>query len=413
MPKYFTKEMKKDYTIVVPTMLPIHFGIIQKVLEQYGYHLDFYEGDTKDMITEGLKNVHNDLCYPAIIVIGQLMAALKSGKYDPNKTALMITQTGGGCRASNYIHLLRKALKNSGYEDVPVISVNMSGLEKHPGFKLTLPLIGKCILAMFYGDLIMWVSNQCKPYEKVKGTTQAVIDYWVEQLADLSHTPEFLNTKKMYRKILKTFEDIPKKVVEKVKVGIVGEIYVKYAPMGNNHLEDFLMHEGAEVVMSGVADFMMYCFSNKQVDKELYGHKGFGAVLSQVGYHTLHHMQKNMIKCIKQYSTFRPPTDFSKVKQLAKDFMGLGIKMGEGWLLTAEILELIESGVANVVCAQPFGCLPNHIVGKGMIRKIKEIYPNSNIVAIDYDPSSAKVNQENRIKLMLATGMENIVLKNA
>lgn len=413
MPRYFTKEMKKDYTIVVPTMLPIHFGIIKKVLAQYGYHIDFYEGDTKDMVTEGLKNVHNDLCYPAIIVIGQLMAALKSGKYNPDQTALMITQTGGGCRASNYIHLLRKALKNSGYEQVPVISLNMSGLEKHPGFKLTLPLLHKCVLAMFYGDLIMWISNQCKPYEKVKGTTQAVIDYWIEELANKAHTLAFSNTKKMYKKILESFEAVPRKKEQKVKVGIVGEIYVKYAPMGNNHLEDFLLAEGTEVVMSGVADFMMYCFTNKTVDKMLYQHKGIGTVVSKIGYKTLHHMQAQMIEAIKQYSSFRPPTDFNQVKQLAKDFMGLGIKMGEGWLLTAEILELLESGVNNVVCAQPFGCLPNHIVGKGMMRKIKQMYPDANIVAIDYDPSSAKVNQENRIKLMLATGMDRLMVKNA
>ena len=413
MPKLFTEEMKKDYTIIAPTMLPIHFGMIKKVLAQYGYHLEFYEGDTKEMITEGLKNVHNDLCYPAIIVIGQLMAALKSGKYDPNKTALMITQTGGGCRASNYIHLLRKALKNSGYDQVPVISVNMSGLEKHPGFKLTPGLIGKCVLAMWYGDLIMWVSNQCRPYEKIKGTTQAVIDHWVDYLAEVSSTPKFLGMTKMAKQILQEFDAIPKKVVERVKVGIVGEIYVKYAPMGNNHLEDFLIQEGAEVVMAGLSDFMMYCFSNKKIDHDLYGHNGWVLIGSQVGYKYIHYMQKKMIKCIKNYSSFRVPTDFEKVKALVQKFMGVGVKMGEGWLLTAEMLELVESGVENVICAQPFGCLPNHIVGKGMMRKIKEVYPNSNIVAIDYDPSSAKVNQENRIKLMLANGLESIHLKNA
>ncbi|MEG0578717.1 MAG: 2-hydroxyacyl-CoA dehydratase [Niameybacter sp.] len=413
MPKLFTKAMKKDYTIIAPTMLPIHFGMIKKVLASYGYHLEFYEGDTGAMIHEGLKNVHNDLCYPAILVIGQLMAALKSGKYDPHKTALMITQTGGGCRASNYIHLLRKALKKSGYEDVPVISVNMSRLERHPGFKLTPVLIGKCVLAMWYGDLIMWISNQCKPYETVKGTTQAVIDRWVNELAELSGTPKFLKTTQVARQILKEFDAIPKKMVQRVKVGIVGEIYVKYAPMGNNHLEDFLIQEDAEVVMAGLSDFMMYSFSNKKIDHDLYGHKGFSIIATQIGYKFLHHMQKKMIHCIERYSPFRPPTDFEKVKEMASSFMGIGIKMGEGWLLTAEMLELIESGVENVICAQPFGCLPNHIVGKGMMRKLKETYPESNIVAIDYDPSSAKVNQENRIKLMLANGLENIHLKNA
>lgn len=413
MYRLFTEEMKKDYTIIAPTMLPIHFGMIKQIMLQYGYHMDFYEADTAEMIKEGLKNVHNDLCYPAIIVIGQLMAALKSGQYDPHKTALMITQTGGGCRASNYIHLLRKALKNSNYEDVPVISVNLSGLEKHPGFKLTPFLMGKCLLAMWYGDLIMWISNQCKPYEVTEGDTQKVIDYWVEHLALISGTPQFLRIKHNYKAILDDFEAIPKHHVEKVKVGIVGEIYVKYSPLGNNHLENFLIHEGAEVVMAGLGDFMMYCFSNREVDAKLYGRKGIGVLASKLGYLYLHHAQKKMIKCIKHYSHFRVPTDFEKVKKLAKNFIGLGVKMGEGWLLTAEMLELIESGVHNVICTQPFGCLPNHIVGKGMMRKIKEEYPQSNIVAIDYDPSSAKVNQENRIKLMLANGMQNIHLKNA
>ena len=413
MYKLFTKEMKKDYMIIAPTMLPIHFGIIKQVMGQYGYHMDFYEDDTAKMIKEGLRNVHNDLCYPAIIVIGQLMAALKSGKYDPNKTALMITQTGGGCRASNYIHLLRKALKNSNYEQVPVISLNLSGLEAHPGFKLTPFLAGKCLLAMWYGDLIMWVSNQCKPYEIKQGDTQKVIDYWVDWLAALSNTSQFLRVQKNYKAILRSFEAIPRHHVEKVKVGIVGEIYVKYSPLGNNHLEDFLIQEGAEVVMSGVGDFMMYCFSNREIDAKLYGHRGIGVLTSKISYIYLHHAQKKMIKCIKKYSKFRVPTDFKKVKELAKDFVGLGVKMGEGWLLTAEMLELIESGVHNVICTQPFGCLPNHIVGKGMMRKIKQEYPESNIVAIDYDPSSAKVNQENRIKLMLANGMRSIHLKNA
>ena len=411
--KVFTKEMKKDYTIIAPTMLPIHFGIIKEVLRQYGYKLDFYEGTTEQMLKEGLKSVHNDLCYPAVIVIGQLMAALKSGEFDPDKTALMITQTGGGCRASNYIHLLRKALKKGGYEQVPVISVNASGLERHPGFKLTPALLGKCLIAMWYGDLIMWVSNQCKPYELNKGDTQKVSDHWVSYLADISSTPKFLQIKRQYKAILRDFEAIPKHHVEKIKVGIVGEIYVKYSPLGNNHLEDFLIREGAEVVMAGVGDFMMYCLSNREIDARLYGRCGIGVLTCKLGYHYLHHAQRKMIKCIKRFSHFKAPTDFEKVKKLASDFMGLGVKMGEGWLLTAEMLELLESGVQNVICTQPFGCLPNHIVGKGMMRKIKEIYPESNIVAIDYDPSSAKVNQENRIKLMLANGMQNVHLKNA
>lgn len=401
-PVLFTKDMKKHYTILAPTMLPIHFGIIRGIMKQYGYHIEFFEGDTNVIIEEGLKCVHNDICYPAMLVIGQLIAALKSGRYDTDHTALMITQTGGGCRASNYIYLLRKALRNSGLGHVPVISLNLSGLEKHPGFRLTPPLLVKLVFSLYYGDMLMWIYNQCLPYEKVKGETKKVLDKWMNHLISICNSPKFFFKNYYYKKILEDFEGISKVSQDKVRVGIVGEIYMKYSPLGNNHLEDFLVEEGAEVVMSGVSDFMMYCLYNTQIDKALYGTKGKVVWLTQMAYKYLYSQQRKFISAVKRYSKFRIPTDFEKLKELGEGYIGLGVKMGEGWLLTAEMAELMESGTYNIVCTQPFGCLPNHIVGKGMIRKIKERFPESNIVPIDYDPSATRINQENRIKLMLA-----------
>ncbi|MGL4344469.1 MAG: hypothetical protein ACRCTE_04660 [Cellulosilyticaceae bacterium] len=398
----FTKAMKKDYTILAPDMLPIHFKIVSKIMKDYGYQLVFCEGNRAEIVQEGLKMTHNDICYPAMLVVGQMLHTLKTGGYDPHKTALIMTQTGGGCRASNYIHLIRKALKNSHMEYVPVVSANLSGLEDHPGFKITIGLALKLVVAMFYGDLLMLLGNQCKPYEKVRGETQLKIDYWIDTLATWSHKPSFLHTQQMYRRIVGDFETLERILVPKPKVGIVGEIYMKYSPLGNNFLEDYLLQEGAEVVMSGVSDFVMYCLNHTSVDLDLYGKKSMGGVFARIGYRYMNKEQQRMISVIREHGVFRAPTEFEEVKRLGQQYIGLGVKMGEGWLLTAEMVELIHQGVSNIVCAQPFGCLPNHIVGKGMVRKIKEHYPEANITAIDFDPSESKVNQENRIKLMLA-----------
>lgn len=398
----FTKEMKKSYTILAPSMLPIHFKIIAKIMEDYGYNIVFCEGDRGAIVQEGLKSTHNDICYPAMLVVGQMLNELKSGKYESSQTALIMTQTGGGCRASNYIYLIRKALQNSKMAYVPVISANLSQLEEHPGFEITLGLGVKLVAAMFYGDLLMQLGNQCRPYERKSGETDETIEKWINQLATWSKKISFLDTAKLYKRIISDFKMISLTNETKPRVGIVGEIYMKYSPLGNNFLESYLLEEGAEVVMSGLSDFMMYCLYHSKVDQTLYGEKGWKNWLAKVGYHYIHWEQRKLIRVIKETSDFRAPTDFEKVKALGEQYVGLGVKMGEGWLLTAEMLELIEGGVNNIVCAQPFGCLPNHIVGKGMLRKIKEHYPEANITAIDFDPSESKVNQENRIKLMLA-----------
>ena len=400
----FTKEMKKDYTVLIPTMLPMHLKMVSKVLSYYGYKTEVLENMGKPVIDTGLKYVHNDTCYPAILVIGQFINALQSGRYDTDKVALVFFQTGGGCRASNYVSLLRKSLKKAGLSHVPVIALSMVGIETHPGFKLDLFKLHKMIYAVLYGDLLMCLANQVKPYEKVKGETEKLVEKWVDTLSDQLVRGRFSykKIKKNYISIVEEFAAVEVKKEEKVKVGIVGEIFVKYSPLGNNNLEKFLYEEGAEVVVPGMLDFLMYCLSNPVKDSELYGNKKFTAFASGIGYKFLLSKQQDIIDIINKNGRFLPPTSFEKVKSFAEGYIGRGTKMGEGWLLTAEMLELAHEGVKNIICTQPFGCLPNHICGKGMMKPIKEKNPDVNIVAIDYDAGATAVNQENRIKLMLA-----------
>ena len=398
----FTKAMKKTHTILIPQMLPIHFDLLAKVFRQAGYKAEILNTNHGAIAEEGLRSVHNDTCYPALLVIGQFIDALKSGKYDLDRTALLITQTGGGCRASNYIYLLRKALEKNGFNHVPVISLNFSGLKSN-GFKLNLRTLIKCVFALVYGDFLMCLFNQCVPYELEEGATKRVVDRWVETLLDQMEGPLFVRVAQNYRAMLKDFADIPMdRGRQTVKVGIVGEIYVKYAPLGNNNLEEYLVSEGAEVINSGLLDFCLYCVYNCIFDKELYGTGGARYYAMKIAAKYMVGKQRQMIREIGSHAVFTPPADFSKVIEMCRGYIGHGVKMGEGWLLTAEMLELIHSGVGNIVSAQPFGCLPNHIVAKGMIRKIKDNFPLANITAIDYDPGASRINQENRIKLMLA-----------
>lgn len=409
IPKHpvFTEEMKKDYTILIPTMLPRHFKIMIGIMKSYGYKAELLENMGQDVITEGLKYVHNDTCYPAQLVIGQMIDALNSGKYDKNKVALMITQTGGGCRASNYIHLLRKALEKAGYGYIPVISLNFSGLEKESSFKMTLPILHRFLYAICYGDLLMNLVNQTKPYELNKGDAEALADEWTERLTleMAKGKVSRRNAKKNYELIVEDFAKIPKGGSPKPRVGIVGEIFVKFSPLGNNNLEDFLVSEGAEVVVPGLLDFCLYVLYNGIIDRKLYGrNKGFAFAFKLV-IKFFESYQMDLIKAIQKEGSFNAPMPFCEVPPLTEGIIGMGVKMGEGWLLTAEMIELIHEGAMNIVCTQPFGCLPNHIAGKGMMKPIKEKYPEANIVAIDYDSGATKINQENRIKLMLSTAI--------
>ncbi len=403
----FTKEMKRDYTILVPTMLPIHFKLISNVLVSYGYKVDFLEEVDGDIKESGLRLVHNDTCYPALLVIGQLINAVESGRYDKHKIALLITQTGGGCRASNYIYLLRKALKKAGYGYIPVISLNFGGLEKHSGFKITVPMLYRMLYCAFYGDLMMLMANQCRPYEKEEGVTDRTVKKWVDiLLEESSHaaTMRYSHVKKNYRLIADDFARIlGDNRRDKVKVGVVGEIYVKFSPLGNNNLESFLLKEGVEPVVPGFVDFCMYCVYNGIIDYDLYRIRPFKAFGSKLLYKYLLGKQRYIRRLMQEhYPRFMPMADFDETHQRVKGYIGMGAKMGEGWLLTAEMLELISEGVNNIICTQPFGCLPNHIAGKGMMKPIKERNPGVNIVAIDYDPGATAINQENRIKLMLS-----------
>ena len=403
----FTKEMKEEYTILVPQMLPIHFEFLVRALRLDGYNVEIINTTHREIIEQGLKHVHNDICFPAMLVIGQMLDALKSGKYDEHRTALMITQTGGGCRASNYIHLLRKGLKKAGLEHVPVISLNLSGLEKNSGFKLNLNLLRRLIYSCVYGDILMWLSNNCRAYEINKGDTDRLLNTWIERISN-----EFRDTSRLNRKhirenmeaIVQDFAALPRTSEVKPRVGVVGEIYVKYAPLGNNNLEKFLEAEGAEVIVPGILDFLIFKTDNRVEDVNLYGDTYIKKIVAGMLKRYLMDYQDIMRECIASASDrFEVPSGYEDIKRSVKGYLGVGNKMGEGWLLTGEMLELIESGVNNIVCTQPFGCLPNHIVGKGMIRAIRENHPDSNIVAIDYDPGTAPANQENRLKLMLAT----------
>lgn len=406
----FTPEMKQTHTILVPTMLPMHFRMIINILRVNGYQADLLETSGPQIAETGIKYVHNDTCYPAILVIGQFIDALQSGKYDPHKVALMISQTGGGCRASNYISLLRKALDKAGFGYVPVLSFNVVGLEKNSGFKLTFGMLHRMLYAVLYGDLLMSLKNQCEPYEVHAGEAEALAQKWTDKLTleQNEGRVSYKKVKENYRAILREFSAIECREEKRVKVGIVGEIFVKYSPLGNNNLENFLLSEGAEVVVPGLTDFALYCVYNGMVDHKLYGHHKVSVIGYRLAFKLLTGKQDDLIKIVREESRFAPPGAFKHTCTLTRDYLNVGVKMGEGWLLTAEMLELAESGVNNIVCTQPFGCLPNHIVGKGMMKPIKARNPGVNIVAIDYDPGATRINQENRIKLMLANAKENV-----
>ncbi len=401
----FTKEMISEYTILAPNMLPIHFNIVLQFMRDRGYTVDLLTENGPEVAETGLKYVHNDMCYPAILVIGQFMRAIESGKYDPHKVALIYFQTGGGCRASNYIFLLRKALAKAGYGYVPVISISFDSLEEHPGFKLDVPTWYKLLYGFMYADLIMALCEQVRPYEKNKGEAKALADSLSgEVAAHMRGGVGGRRSEKLMKSIVARFAAVEQdRSVKKPRVGIVGEIYVKFSPLGNNSLGDFLVENGAEVVLPGLMNFMLYCVYNKVEDYKLYRKGGWLAYKgAQIAYKFLSAKQAKTAKIIEESGVFRAAESFDEVVAIAEKCIGRGCKMGEGWLLPAEMLSLAEHGTPNIVCAQPFGCLPNHICGKGMMKPIKEHYPNANIIAVDYDASASRVNQENRIKLMLA-----------
>ena len=400
----FTPEMKVTHTILIPDMLPWHFDLLVHVMRREGYKVEVLHNEGRAVIDEGLKHVHNDTCFPALCVIGQYLDALKSGKYDPARTAVLITQSGGGCRASNYIPLIRKAMAAE-FPQVPVLSLNFSGLEKGNSLQLSLGSFLRLAYAIFYGDLIMTCFNQTKPYEREEGSCARVRAQCVEEMKRALDGGGYKHLKRCARRILAAFSAVPVTGEKKIKVGIVGEIYVKYSPLGNSHLEEFLLAEGCEPVVPALMDFILYCVINNVNDARLYNKGKKTAWMFALTYKWMYGRQKKLIALMKK-TRFEPLHDFEHLRGYADKVISQGVKMGEGWLIPAEMAALAASGTGNIVCAQPFGCLPNHIAGKGAVRAVKQFFPDVNIVPVDYDPSATRVNQENRIKLMLSAARE-------
>lgn len=402
----FTQEMKATHKLLVPQMAPIHFKIIMDAIAQEGYDIEVLQNDGPGVVREGLQYVHNDACYPALVVIGQFIDALKTGRYDPDKTALILTQTGGGCRASNYVHLLRKALVKAGFPQIPVASINFSNLERNSGLRFTLPLLLKALAGCYYGDALMALSNQIRPYETERGEADRRVAAWQSRVSEAFTKGRGTGKRDMQRTfhdMAEDFASIPVKRRPTYKVGIVGEIFVKYSPLGNNNLEAFLGSEDCEVNVPGLTGFVQYCIANYPQTIRLYGgNTALRGVLERLLQFTI--SREEMLRDALVTNGLKAPCQFAKTMEIAERFIGMGTKMGEGWLLTGEMAELMESGYPNVICAQPFGCLPNHIVGRGMTAKIRAAYPSANIVSIDYDPGATRVNQENRIRLMLSSG---------
>ena len=407
----FTREMRKDYTILCPQMSPIHFSLLEPAFRASGYHIEVLPNDNKQAVDTGLKYVNNDACYPSLMVVGQIMDAILSGRYDTNKLAVIITQTGGGCRASNYIGFIRRALKKAGYEHIPVISANLSGLEGNPGFKLSLPLILRGIYGVVFGDIFMKCTYRLRPYEAVPGSVNAMHEKWQKVcIRFLSNGyPSRRKFKKLCRDIIADFDtNIELLNVKKPRVGVVGEILVKFLPAANNHLVELLESEGAEAVVPDLLDFLNYCFYNQNFKVEKLGFAKKKAALANLGIKALEWFRAPASEAFAKSRHFTPPVRIEKLGRMASDIVSLGNQTGEGWFLTGEMLELIHSGASNIVCTQPFACLPNHVVGKGVIKELRRLYPKANIVAIDYDPGASEVNQLNRIKLMLSTANKNL-----
>lgn len=405
----YTKKMKeKNYTILCPQMSPIHFQFIEEAMRSSGYNFVVLPAVDKNAIDQGLKYVNNDACYPCILVVGQMMNALKNGEYDLNRTALIITQTGGGCRATNYIALIRKALKDAGMEQVPVISVNLAGIESNPGFKITIPLAKRVIMAALYGDLLMRVLYRVRPYEKEKGSANFLYQKWVKQCKKNIWNLSKKEFKKNVHSIVKEFDELEINDFKKPKIGLVGEILVKFHPTANNQIVNIIENEGGEAVMPDLIDFFLYCFYNAHFKETNFEGSHLNTFACQFGINLIEFLRKDIVYELNSSNRFQAPERIEKKAKRANKIISLGNQTGEGWFLTGEMLELIESGCPNIVCMQPFACLPNHITGKGVIKAIKKEYPMSNIVAIDYDPGTSEVNQLNRIKLMFSTAQKNI-----
>lgn len=408
--KIFTKEMRKDYTILCPQMAPIHFELLETAMQTAGYNLVLLRECTQKTVETGLKYVNNDACYPSILVTGQMIEALQSGKYDPDKTALIMSQTGGGCRATNYIGFIRKALKDAGFPNIPVISFNVVGMEKVPGFKLTLPLLEKLLRGVLYADLLQKMLTKNRAYEKNKGETQALFDKWMARCKELIKKSNSKQFKQSIYDIVDDFEKIELDTsIVKPKVGIVGEVLIKYHPFGNNFVSDLLEKEGAEVVLPDFMGFVKFMATHKVTFNKLLKTTPTIAKISKAAINLIDLLEKDSKEALaKSKKNYLPPCNIWHLEEAVKDVLSIGNQTGEGWFLTAEMIEYIEHGIPNIVCVQPFACLPNHVVGKGVIKTIREKYPNANISPVDYDPGASESNQTNRIKLLMTVAKDNL-----
>ncbi len=404
----FTKEMRQNHTILVPQMSPIHFNLLEPVFRSGGYNVVVLKGNDKTSADTGLKYVNNDTCYPALIVVGELINAIQSGKYDTNNLSLVISQTGGSCRATNYISLIRRALKNAGYEHIPVISLSASGIEKNAGFKITLPLLQKVVMALVLGDIFMNVLYKTRPYEVEIGSANALYEKWNERCCKFLFDGSKREYTDIVNGIIADFDNLPIHDIKKPKVGIVGEILVKFHPTANNFVVQTLEAEGAEVTSPDLLGFFLYSFYSPIYRRENLGGSIMSSLMMRTAILYIEKFREPMKRALENSKRFHAPLGIDELIKLAEPIVSTGNQSGEGWFLTAEMVELINNGVSNIICMQPFACLPNHVTGKGVIKKLREEYPKSNIVAIDYDPGASEVNQINRIKLMLTTAERNL-----
>lgn len=408
----FTKDMKQGYTMLIPQMSPIHFQFIETALRHKGYHAVLLPDVDRHAVEEGLKYVNNDACYPTIVTLGQIISYLKSGQVDINRTAVFMSQTGGGCRASNYIALLRKALKDLDMEQVPVVSASLSGLEKNPGFRITMPMLKRMVMSMVYGDVLMRVLYRTRPYEKVPGSADALAGKWSAVARANIEGGAYFSYQRILRDMVREFDDLPlDEDTPKPKVGVVGEILVKYHPMANNDIVGIIEREGGEAVVPDLLDFFLYGMHSKEFNYYRLSGNYWQMLANQVAMGMLEFYRKPARVALHHSKRFEPPPRIEETAHKAQDILSLGNQCGEGWLLTGEMVELIDSGVENIVCLQPFACLPNHVTGKGIMKALRKRNPLANIAAIDFDPGASDVNQLNRIKLMMATAYRNLQKK--
>ena len=409
-PVLFTEEMRKTHTILIPQMAPIHFRLLEPMLKSEGFNVEVLPDLSTHVVDKGLQYVNNDACYPSIFVVGQFMEAVKSGRYDTDNLTLLMSQTGGACRASNYVGFIRKALKDAGYGHIPVLGASLQGIERHPGFQMSKTQIvrlgKKAVQNMLYGDLIMRLSNATRPYEVEAGESKALADQWLEKLNAKDRRYSRKEFRENVRSMIADFTAVETRDEVRPKVGIVGEILVKYLPEANNHVQRQLEAEGAEVVVPDLTDFMIYSFKNAKIKENRYGTSKMGSFMAEIMIRYVESYRRVIRDALKN-SPYDAPETVETLMAYAEEFVDLGNQYGEGWLLTAEMVELIRAGAGNIVCVQPFGCLPNHITGKGVIKSVREAYPTANIIPIDYDASASAVNQTNRIKLMMAQAEKN------